>query len=295
MEEGEQTGPKPEEMNVTPPPPPEPDQTETEKSPEEVEAEKAAMEKVMDIDTFGIGLHVCDRKELAPILNHGILGKGESSPIVTKQSWAKDIKERGPLHVFANIIGESQESERGQDVWGKKLPKPEIGGLHYISHPSTRFIILFDKNYYKQEPPGREGDKQKSRTYRADQRGMYDDRYKFPTSEYGYHFANRIPPKIFRGIVFKKAKSKSGLEEKYYEQEIEEDDVQALNGFVQEIIQIQYRSIKRPDMANPIYDIHGKLWWPRQMTYEQVKQFVAERDAKKKEQETGESEDGQTE
>lgn len=39
-----------------------------------------------------------------------------------------------------------------------------------------------------------------------------------------------------------------------------------------------------PERALPVYDLGG-LIWPRQMSYEQVKQFVAERDKKKAEEE----------
>jgi hypothetical protein len=40
-----------------------------------------------------------------------------------------------------------------------------------------------------------------------------------------------------------------------------------------------------PERAIPVYDIYGNLLWPRKMTNEQVKQFVAEREAKKAEEE----------
>ena len=37
----------------------------------------------------------------------------------------------------------------------------------------------------------------------------------------------------------------------------------------------------QPELSRPIYDINGNLLWPRQMTHEEVRQFVAERDSKK--------------
>jgi len=37
----------------------------------------------------------------------------------------------------------------------------------------------------------------------------------------------------------------------------------------------------KTDLIVPIYDTDGNLWWPKQMSYEEVKKFVAERDAKK--------------
>ncbi len=49
---------------------------------------------------------------------------------------------------------------------------------------------------------------------------------------------------------------------------------------------------KEPNSYNvPIYNNHGDLLWPRQMKYEEVKQFVTEREAKKQEEATPENED----
>ena len=44
----------------------------------------------------------------------------------------------------------------------------------------------------------------------------------------------------------------------------------------------------------PVYDKEGDLLWPKKMSYEEVKQFVADRDAEKKEMDSG-SESGMTE
>ena len=36
----------------------------------------------------------------------------------------------------------------------------------------------------------------------------------------------------------------------------------------------------KQDRIVPVYDTHGNLLWPKQMSYEEVKKYVAEREAK---------------
>ena len=53
----------------------------------------------------------------------------------------------------------------------------------------------------------------------------------------------------------------------------------------QEIATIMQEEYKNKQELNlPIYDVDGNLYWPKQMTYEEVKKFVAERDKDKKEE-----------
>ena len=45
---------------------------------------------------------------------------------------------------------------------------------------------------------------------------------------------------------------------------------------------LKHIAAEDPKKAVPAYDIRGNLLLPRRMTREQIQQFVAERDAKKK-------------
>lgn len=64
--------------------------------------------------------------------------------------------------------------------------------------------------------------------------------------------------------------------------DVDEDDRSVLFNKAKEIAQILCKiDNNHPQRLIPIYDIDGNLWWPRQMTYEEVKQFVAEREKKK--------------
>lgn len=51
----------------------------------------------------------------------------------------------------------------------------------------------------------------------------------------------------------------------------------------QEIVHIQQQIFRKETAMIPIYDQKGNLLWPKQMSYEEVKKFVAERDEKKSE------------
>ncbi len=61
---------------------------------------------------------------------------------------------------------------------------------------------------------------------------------------------------------------------------IDESDPKILKEHALELAKEQVESFRKKEYLLPIYDVHGNLWWPRQMSYEEVKKFVAEREAK---------------
>ena len=60
---------------------------------------------------------------------------------------------------------------------------------------------------------------------------------------------------------------------------IKEDDRENLLARASEIGKIELELDKeKPHLINPIYDVNGNLLWPKQMSYEEVKTFVSEKD-----------------
>lgn len=74
--------------------------------------------------------------------------------------------------------------------------------------------------------------------------------------------SNRIAPRFFRGIV-------DG----------------SLSEYTLESMKKSFSNKKSGEnLYIPIYDLDGSLLWPKKMSYERVKRFIAERDKKKQEE-----------
>jgi hypothetical protein len=94
-------------------------------------------------------------------------------------------------------------------------------------------------------------------------------------TERGFTLSYRIPPRLFKGIVFQPDEDYLKIEKLTPDIMLEE---------ARDIIRIMKEACgKKTELYLPIYDKTGNLLWPKQMSYEEVKKFVVERDAKKKE------------
>jgi len=86
-----------------------------------------------------------------------------------------------------------------------------------------------------------------------------------------------VAPRSFDGIVFNVSQQEKKIEEETgEEQTMKLQRGEELSRTVQENIEENYWV--------PIYDVDGNLWWPKQMSYEDVKEFVAEREKQKEEE-----------
>lgn len=138
---------------------------------------------------------------------------------------------------------------------------------------------------------------------RQEMKGLWGDKL-IPESERGFVLTSRVAPRYFQGIVFKVARVRT--EEEVRKElkrtaillRISNSDEMKMN---KERIEIQKRSIdedrpekwdqraqelaetmmeanqKKPQQLVPIYDVYGNLYWPKKMSYEEVKQYVASR------------------
>ena len=132
-----------------------------------------------------------------------------------------------------------------------------------------------------------------------------------PEDEYGFVLSSRVAPRLFRGIAFRPGiftKTKAEIEKEIEEDEkkwkyeredgpfgrasnrahIKRKNSKEVN--VPEIINYQAKQIAEqqiavigpdPEKLLPVYDINGNMWWPKQMSYEEVQKFVEERDKEK--------------
>ncbi len=255
------------------------------------------------------------KRKLDIIFRDGLLGTGERSVEVDdiveeiknkKEKWLEEIKTKkiGP-YVYFNIVGRALEKFKND--------KPEIAQSEYIHHGSSDAIIfLFDLRSFKEIIPTigqRDKKPGKAHTFAIDDptvnqsfafireellrnaeyvklseterfekacKILADKEPKVVNNEgkpksyteYGFILSPRVAPRLFRGVVLNIAG------------ETKTDILQNRVNNIFDMMRSVYKN--RTQLLIPIYDIHGNLWWPKKMSYEEVKKFVAERDKNKK-------------
>ena len=226
-------------------------------------------EKVVEID-------------LLYVLKNGILG----GPLYDKlggktfeEKWAYGTRRRRRQHAWFNIVGRSPRKEKiPQSYWWRG---DQVG-------------ITFDTSNFKEEKPGGTGER-KIKTFFSAEPDMWHDWDKFfgnlqlgderirqhknfidaqrsglinkegkplPSTEFGFSLFSRVAPRFFRGLV---------LGYKYTDEDLKKV-----------IDQLEQVYQEKEDLLFPIYSENGNLLWPQKMSYEEVKKFVVERDARKK-------------
>ncbi|HLC71612.1 MAG TPA: hypothetical protein VJI32_06375, partial [Candidatus Nanoarchaeia archaeon] len=141
----------------------------------------------------------------------------------------------------------------------------EISASEYGSYP---IIMLFDLQGFQESIDQRHGEALPLGTYQPNHPDIRDSKDGKTTvdSEFGFVLGGRVAPRKFTGILLHPTKYGRHLKDYY-------------------LIDEWLRGIKEINDTLPVYDCFGNLLWPKEMSYEEVKQFVAEREAKKKETE----------
>jgi hypothetical protein len=225
-----------------------------------------------------------------------------------KEKYIKRIKNKKNSDnlVHANIVG---RNEKYADVYRNDFSHKsniDIGNSYYIRRSDFVSAIIFDKEFFKEtEPKEKLSERSLGKdkwSFNANDPGVIEAYEKAssarseikigdeilknygqtnspiggrafdqnglprPWEEYGFVFFPRVPKRALRGLVVKIPE-----EEKKYNQ-LKELENKIVETFKQ-----------KNGVLIPIYNQEGYLLWPKQMSYEEVKKFVAERDAKKKE------------
>lgn len=258
--------------------------------------------------------------KLESILRNGLIGKDWTNkdkrrkPISPEQ-WRKDVRERlNPVHF--NIVGrtlaynyldqgkkyidETLKEFREETEPGKAgKPFPRMRGINNVWRPP---YIVFDISSFRELDTLFNEDNQKgsSRTYRIN--APQDEVDTTPDSdnkmgvgaEFGFQLHHRLPPRLITGVVV------------YNDNPAE----------IEKIVETMKTVFSDPKKMIPIYSLEGSrgLWppnvksgamrtmneyeeflkksatfslvWPKQMSYEEVQNFIAERDKQKIEKES---------
>lgn len=315
----EQVEPEQQDPKGTPSENPEP-KIETELSPEVIEKIIAKVQDINEYGTAYSSIsnaYTNDPEILESILKNGLLGRTADrdsglsiySNMPPEKWYARNVKRNQHGQTYFNIVGRT-------DFKGDEDPIPNTPEMNYCSMSRTRAInFIFDLSYFheadlnfyrkllKGEIDTQEELVKKHRYYCADliqpgandmTKRQFEESLKKLINLYyekdpgkaekvediksppvlGFVTKTRIPPKFFRGIIIGHAS------ESLYknEEEIATEEKRRLN--------LAITSMKKTykDKLNlfiPIYSVNGDLLWPKQMSYEEVKKFIAERDAKK--------------
>lgn len=290
---------------------------EQELSPEQIEQ---IMAKVQDIDRDGIAYRALTGKtheewlekklpytHLKDVLINGSLGKQNGRGQVEKNEWAKIQRDSihgkgGGISQCFNIVGRSNdEVEKGKYprlMRTGSFGKDRLGG-------GDQMGIIFDLDKFQELDRSKFGsDSLQLRTYSNNDGKPFEN---CDLAEFGFSLFPRISPKLLTGIIFR-CHEKNNIEEKrkhfianilkdkipkipenmydyVYPNYINKEDLYTLNisddpedvmKMVTKIVDMMFST----DLLVPVYDVKGNLWWPKRMSYEEVKKFVAERDAK---------------
>jgi len=299
---------KPEEQFNKPP-----ENPEQELSPEVLEK---VMEKVIDVCTSGLAIKSIssEKNKLVSFLKMGLIGSSyypdqvalsrETDNLMSSEmnflnKYKRELSNRKIKHidspVFFNIMGRSLNYNSSE-----REPIQHLYETAQTSRNQRPFGIIFDLKRFKEVAPSGEDNvggtknipfdsfcvddislvysvikflKRKGIT-ETEARSMLAPKSEFlkseeaikegfstregllkSSSEYGFFLNGRVAPRDFRGFFV------------------------SLNA--DEVLKTQLSIYgSDPDQLLPIYDIDGNLLWPKQMNYEEVKKFAAERKLK---------------
>lgn len=239
------------------------------------------MDKVRDIDQPGIAFTAIGSTHgeakgqeldfMRSILENGLIGTNDDphtaiERTLIRQDYYKKLKDRDAdnAKIWFNITGRMNDikemKEKYPDQKEVALTSWSIFGAPLITFDISHFREKeYSQGYVKEEGTNRpvwKGDYFNNSKHNT----LGEDAY----SALGFTTFYRIPPSFLTGII------------------LDQQDTIDQNTLIQTMVDLNSAT---PGKILPIYNKDGNLLWPQQMSYEEVKQFVAERDAKKQEQE----------
>ena len=277
---------------------------------------KEIMDKVQDIDEYGTAYHVMTNVEDLPgvldedrdarpwkerledLLRHGLLGTAHermgTASKVNPKKWLETTRKQKRGEVMFNIVGRefaensTTEIERQE---GRERGETWIESGSFMWQDSNKIAIIFDLSKFKEVEPrkGEDLSLPKSKTFHVDsiQTKKNDRGEVMAQSDYGFSLYPRVPPNIFKGIVFKATRKHTEQEIIDYlkmmgdtsgnrlaieNAETKEDNPKMLEKRAEEVVLIMRELYKdKPHLMVPIYDVHGNLYWPEKLSHSELR------------------------
>lgn len=212
------------------------------------------MKKVRDLNADGLGYSGAPFEKLGRILEFGILGNAGYTGNISKEQWVRELEQgKYNMDLYVNIVGRTRVA----------IPKgmTQIEKTSWANKPGAVTFLIDLTGFTEIEPadpenkgPHRLGiDPKRHGVLVPNDVSVRDNRGRaMPHLDAGFMIQPRCSPRRFLGIILPE-QSKKNLTK------------------VLEIMQEQRRML-------PVYDTHGNLLWPRTMSHQEVKRFIAERD-----------------
>lgn len=247
------------------------------------------LENLVDIGTPGQAyttIRIDNKSTVHNIFKNGLIG----IPEVKHEKWTGRQRRKYLQSLHENRQGTYESSTIWFNITGRTAdfdqssPKhKEIANSGYTEQWKDSFILLFSQKAFHEVAPAISQDEEallfnKHFQYQANlQKANFarpgyinEQGQAIPNSIQGFTLNGRVAPRFFKGIMLNERSSNPSQQE----QETQDKKLDYLVS--------QMEKCKR---KLPVYDIEGNLIWPQQMSYEEVKQYVAEGDAKKQERE----------
>ena len=284
-------------------------------SPEVVEQVIGKVQDINEPGTaFSIISWDFNLEKLRNIFDNGLIGthreqegikRGQFGNPVDKDAYVRTLKSKKNPDVFFNVVGRMAGGDQTIQDSG-----------FWKSHLETTAVI-FDISRYREVTPSKLPDLKLHTfgvyAYEdapVDERNERNQVMAYPDT--GFRLSPRVPPRFLSGVIFSMKRRLSSeeyekrvgqiLEENRrkfqefplsvlsYETEedwvreqedykyVEENQTELLLERAKQIVQVMMEVDKNKlDLLIPVYDLHGNLWWPEQISYEEVKRRIAER------------------
>jgi hypothetical protein len=240
---------------------------------------------------------------LESILRDGLLGISKnagSSENRTREEWVKSARKDRRSFVYFNIIGRDLENVKQSDytrgsnalgvIFALDTFKEDLEGFsesrkkiyeemgyadHYEKDGGDYYVYPSNDSSYKSKTFGSNSTgSHKIELEHPINSGKFKTIRKHGDPNNGFALSFRVAPRFFKGIVTEADKPFSPYIKEEEQQKYKQERVDEIVSRMMKI------DVGKENLLLPIYDFEGNLLWPKQMSYEEVKKFVAERDKK---------------
>ncbi len=237
-------------------------------------------------------------ERLKDVFRDGLLGTiherlGMASKI-DREKWAKGVRDEKRGEVMFNIVGrEFRDTEAGQMELEEALRKGgtwiEMGTQMW--QDSDKVAVILDLSSFQEVEPRKDSENfalPTTKTFHIDSLNIKTNEKGelMAESSFGFALYPRVAPRLFKGLVFKAARNYTNEEVEqhlkvwgdtperrraYENAKTEEADPQKLQERADEIVALMREVCKdRLDLLVPVYDVRGNLYWPEELSHEEI-------------------------
>jgi hypothetical protein len=199
------------------------------------------------------------------------------------QHYVNALKSHDLTEVFFNIIGRIAWQKTYYKVFDRAYDDYEVS-------------IIFDLKPYQDQSkvdfrklPDSDIQKRSFYLNTMDDNSWSEKGESMAYCDMGFMLSPRVAPKLFCGVVLQRPGARPINSWKYTADFASKKEID--DKFLERVQQIGKMQLvidkNNQDLLVPVYDTLGNLCWPKQMNYEEVKAYVAERDAKKAQNQVG--------